>query len=215
MKKIISYILVMSLVAICITSCGGKPESVKNLQHKIDKALESNEPSYDDIIEIINEYDGLLKEEQAMITNYDKIEEKNKIDANVVSCIFAANKLRAMLKNPNSLKLYSAKCYDDKVMVSIDLEYSAENNVGGTLEDHYYCLIDPPIENNGEWSCKLTDFFAAEYKLDVIKGELDDIGGRSSQKTAKDLYEISKDRAVTVNANQIMDNIDMPITEIK
>lgn len=84
-----------------------KSEYVKDLQHKIDKALESD-PSYEELIEIRDDYDELLKSEQEQIKNYDKIEEMFTVSEEVVAGVFAANALKERLKNPSSLKILSA-----------------------------------------------------------------------------------------------------------
>ena len=64
-----------------------KSEYVKDLQHKIDKALESD-PSYEELIEIRDDYDELLKSEQEQIKNYDKIEEMFTVSEEVVAGVF-------------------------------------------------------------------------------------------------------------------------------
>ena len=214
---------------LCLTACSSgnteknneksvaedAPEAVKTLQHKIDKALES-EPTYEDIVEIMEEYDDLLKAEQDMITNYDKIEAMNKIDANVVSCVFAANKLKEHLKNPNSLEIIEAECGIDGDTIAVKLDYKADNSIGGSVEDEYYCLMDTPVENNDKWTCQLDAYFASLYNQEMIGSLLgSNSRGGDSQKEAKDHFDKYSDEVVEVSVDQIMDNIDMSITEIQ
>ena len=212
-KFILSLAIAMTILLSACGSSSEVPENVKTLQHKIDKALES-EPTYDDIAEIKELYDDLLKAEQEMITNYDKIEAMNKIDSNVVSCVFAANKLRDQLKNPNSLEILSAKCYENDGTVAIMIDYNASNDLGGTVEDYYYCLLDTPTEDNGTWSCKLDHLFAGECDLELVNAALGSNSSTSSQETARKAFSKGESSAIEVNPSQIMDNIDMAITEL-
>ena len=167
MKKIVSIILLTSLVACSILGCGKKiPENVKEVQHKIDKALES-EASYENVKEIQDLYNELLKEEQEMITDYEKIEEMYVIDENVAGSIFAAKTLKSLLKNPNSLELLSASCGKAEGKMVIKLEYVATNGFGGASDDDFYCLIEMPKEENGVWNCELEEAYSLVLDVDM------------------------------------------------
>lgn len=216
------FVTITMCFCLLLSACGGGgsngkqevPESVKTLQHEIDKALESN-PTYEDIAKIKSEYNGLLNSEQAMITNYDKIEDMYPIDANVVSCIFAANQLKKQLKNPSSLDIINASCGNADGTIAIKLSYKASNNVGGAVENTYYCLVDTPKENNGSWSCKLDDLFSSYYNIELINGALGNkTKGNTSQGTAKEKYDKAKN-IIDISVQQISDNIGMSITETK
>ena len=63
---------IISALTILLMLCSCTPSSVKDIQHKIDKALEEP-PSYASLKEIQTEYDSLLMEEQQMVKNYDQI----------------------------------------------------------------------------------------------------------------------------------------------
>lgn len=193
------------------------PEMVRSLQHKIDKALES-EPTYDDIVEIQNEYDDLLMAEQAMIKNYDKIEKMVAIDENLVSCVYAAQKLQARLKNPSSLQIISAKCCNTPTKVAVKLDYSATNDLGGTVESTDYCLVVPPTQNEqGEWTCYYDYLYATVLQGELIDALSESITGvstrvgRSSDDIVRDSYE--EGSAIEVNAHQVMDNLSLSILE--
>lgn len=214
MKKI-SILVLALIISLLLCSCGGasqgneetqKSEAVITLQHKIDKALES-EPSYDDLMEIKNLYDDLLNDEQAQITNYDKIESMFSLSEETVGCIYATNKLMSQLKNPNSLNLISASCYSGSNSMYIKIEYSADNNLGGTVEDEYYCMVDIPTESNGIWTCELEEQFQIKYTLDLFNGS------NKAQTLARENYDKIANSAIEVSTNQIMDNIDLEIAD--
>lgn len=133
----------------------------------------------------------------------------------VVGCVYVANKLKDQLKNPNSLNIISANCINDKTSMYIEMVYSASNSLGGTVENKYYCIIDIPTENNGKWSCKLDDLFASYYRLELVNGALGSKNAITSQEHAQKSYKRYSDKAIAVNANQIMDNLSLEITEIK
>ena len=214
MKKISIFVLAL-MMSLLLCSCGnttqGEEEiqtsqAVKTIQHKIDKALES-EPTYDDVMEIKNLYNDLLKDEQAQIKNYDKIESMFSLSKEAVGCIYATNTLKENLKNPNSLNLITASCIIDSDEMYIKIEYSASNDVGGTVENDYYCVVDTPTENNGNWTCGLEHLFQVNYTLDLLNG------GDEAQSHAEDEYEHCTSTPTEVSVNQIMDNIDLEISD--
>ena len=211
MKKNTLLLLLSVLAAFVIVSCAKPepkiPENVKEVQHKIDKALES-EPTYSDLVEIRTLYDDLLKAEQEMVTNYDQIKELMKIDSNVVSCVYAVKYLRKNLKNPSSLQLYSAQCCSHEGKDVVKFKYSATNSYGGAITDDYYFVLTTPKEKNGQWSCKMDETFAA-----FILGDMIDYGSVSSQDIGKTDWTMYKGNAVNVDISQISDNIGMTIID--
>ena len=230
-RRLLILVLVAVVLSTSLSACGNKdtsnatadteqeievPEDVRKLQHKIDKALESN-PSYEDLLEIKEMYDDLLNAEQEMIENYDEIEKMFKVDSNTVACVFAVNKLKDQLKNPSSLEIISAKCYELVGTVYIWINYSASNSYGGTVESDYYCVVDNPTEENGQWSCKLDDLFATYYRMDILNAAMASLSSSSSSSNDSQEYAermFQKDTAKTVDPKRIMDNIDMYIYEI-
>ena len=229
-KKLLLGILI-SIFSISLSACGNDienqsennaattqeiSEEVRTLQRKIDKALEV-EPSYEDLIEIRELYEDLLNAEQEQVTNYDNIEKMFTLSDGTVACIYAANILKDNLKNPSTLNVISASCVKDTTFetIYIKIDYAADNNVGGTVENEYYCMVDVPIEDeNGNWSCKLDDLFESSYNLELINGMLGTSSGMSSQDTARQRYNSHSNDAIEVNAAQIMDNLDLPITDL-
>jgi hypothetical protein len=207
------FIAVVVAMAIVFTACGNAskepeapevPEAVKTLQHKIDKALES-EPTYDDLIEIQEEYDDLLMAEQEMITNYDKIVAMNTIDSKLVSCVFAANRLKERLKNPSSLEINSAYCYESDMTDYVKINYSASNDLGGMKDGEYYCMTTIPTEKDGVWQCAYDSYYKVDLALDSM------MGSDNAQSTGKIEFLRYESNATEMTPKQIMDNIDLKI----
>lgn len=222
-KCCVWLLLSVLIVGLCACSSDFKnksdekmSEEVRILQRKIDKALES-EPSYEDLIEIRELYEDLLNAEQEQVTNYDRIEGMFSLSYETVACIYATNKLKENLKNPSTLNVISASCVKDSSFetLCIKIDYTADNNVGGTVEDEYYCMVDVPIKDeNGNWSCKLDDLFEKFYNLELLNGALRTSSRISSQDKARKEYNRYSDDATEVNAVQIMDNLNLSITDL-
>ena len=216
MKKIkitICSLLLLSLV-VCLCACATNsnsspgnnstktedvPEAVSSLQHKIDKALES-EPSYEDWIEIKEEYDDLLKAEQDMITGYDKVAAKFALDRETVACIATAQKLKGMLKNPSTLKITGVEVRKEKIKYIVKLDYSAENNVGGTVEDTYYCSFSDINEEDGKWTYRLDFVFTAFMDFDRQQSNFEDKFKKG-------------DAAGSVDLKMVQDNLNLTLIE--
>lgn len=229
-KKLVTIVLILS-VCLCVTGCANTPEAVKTLQHKIDKALES-EPKYDDLVKIQEEYDALLKAEQEMVKNYDKIQEMAKPDYYTVGCVFVIkNYLLDRLKSRESFKLLSAECYDrkdlvkgDRDIIPIKIKYSASNAYGGTVENELYSIVYRPDEKDGKWYCSLEKSYEISYDLDVLRNYADAITGNSAGKTPKSSSQEQakrefsygkKEEIVNLNPSKIMSNIDLEIVTDK
>ena len=93
------------------------------------------------------------------------------VSEEVVAGVFPANALKERLKNPSSLKILSAgysSSYDeidkeygikDVMGAVVKLDYTATNDMGGEVEDTYYCWQFVPVEEDGKWTCKYNDIF--------------------------------------------------------
>lgn len=202
LKRVIPVLLCLCMV-LSLVACGGSssktvevPDYVKSLQHKIDKALEST-PSYDKIAEIKREYNDLLKSEQAMIKNYDKINALNPMDIHTVASIVAVKKLKAYLKDPNSLTLLSvSSTLGNQGVGTIKLTYTASNSYGGTVTEEWYYQFLLVKQDNGKWECKV--------------GFTDNT--KSSQNLAKDAYTREKSlNSHSVDVQLVMNNLDLSI----
>lgn len=222
MKKL--FLMFLTLVmCVSLWGCGGSqeenaktqepettqveiPQEVKDLQRKIDKALET-EPAYDSLKEIKSLYDELLNAEQAMIVNYDKIEEMFVLDELEIMTIYAVNDLKSGLKNPNTLELFSAEITKDLFLdfYVVYIEYSAENSLGGKVENSYYSVVESAQdEKTGEWLCKLEAVFDSQSVLNPTE----------AQKYAKKEYEGNKEY-FAMDVDKIKDNLDYPIGVLK
>lgn len=56
----------------------------------------------------------------------------------------AINVLKKNLKNPHSLEIFSLKCKTDAMVGAYfyEINYSAENNLGGKVEDYFYISVE-------------------------------------------------------------------------
>ena len=150
MKKRRMFFVCAVILCIMLSACASKeaelPEMVKAVQHKIDKALES-EPTYADLLEIQDDYDELLKSEQELVKNYDRIEKMiSEADASASSddslqySIAAVNMLKKYLKHPDTLDIRKLE-YGERtnegvnVVHFVHIEFAAENEVGGNRID--------------------------------------------------------------------------------
>lgn len=193
------------------------PDNVKLVQHKIDKALES-EPSYQDYAEIKNLYEDLLKAEQEMIENYDQIESQFCLSEKEVACIFSAQLLKGMLKAPDSLQITDVQCAsyknDGGLLIPIVLiKYSATNGFGGTVTDTFYCCLDnmPSYdEANDEWSCELQLLYKMKIQYEAKYGYPHQ---SSAQEYGRDEFNACTEKE-NVDPTVIMENINMKIKDV-
>lgn len=232
MKKGLCFILAL-VMCLTLCACGNSvskeqqdneqtvqvSEEVKTVQRKIDKALES-EPSYESLMEIRDLYESLLAKEQAQVENYDKLERLFQLNNEEVAGVFAINKLKGRLKNPSSLEVLSVNSitYIDTCMIKID--YTAENNVGGTKEGTYYCLVNAPTydKNSNKWSCGLNSLFISKLSLEATSSLTQaDLFKNESQRYAKEQYNKydGSGKTTTLEPAKLMDNIDLHIIEVE
>lgn len=220
-KKVLNIVLVYLLMCF-ITGCGSNkeaervPENVSIVQHKIDKALES-EPTYKDIVEIKDLYDDLLYSEQELVKGYDKIEEMLQISSKDVACIFAIQTLKGNLKAPNSLEISAVnymtyKNNNDEDRIGIQIEYSAQNSFGTNIADTYYCLETIPVydEQSSTWLCDLDELFRAKS---IYEEKYSGTVGSSSQSCAKSEFETAEN-VESMEIDKIIKNIDLKITDL-
>ncbi|WP_022761970.1 hypothetical protein [Butyrivibrio sp. AD3002] len=167
MKKKLSIFVVSVVLAIAFIGCGKTEtsEMVKAVQHKIDKALESN-PSYADLTEIVNDYDELLIAEQEQVKDFDKIEKKisdyqkaASNDESIQRSVRAIEMIKEQLKHPNSMEIrsieYGEQTNDDiNIAKHVHIEFAADNEVGGSAVGAamYTYIYYPNGDNtNKEW----------------------------------------------------------------
>lgn len=192
------------------------PPAVIDLQHKIDKALES-EPSYRDLKEIKDAYEDLLRSEQDQIQSYHKIEKLLALSPKEVACIYTVNQLKDRLKNPLSLTLISANIVrdtkGDKSTIAVKIDYTASNSLGGESKSSYYCLLYTPQydRDSQQWHCEMEEICAGQYLLEGL-------GESSSPSWAATVYETNGTiyktaTPVSVDVEKIMDNLELDITE--
>ena len=227
--KRVAVVALGLLMAFSMVACAEKvPENVKEVQHKIDKALES-EPSYKDLKEIQELYDDLLSAEQEKIENYDKIEQLLKPSETDVACAYAVLNLKYQLSNPSSLVVNSANCsLSGGTMIStgnkevyVKIEYSAENGYGAMIDDTFYCVEECPKYVNGKWKCKLQDSYSRNYQLDLLNTLYDAQMGLSgshseAQEKAQREYEnnANGEPIVEVDVDRLNDSQSIAIEDL-
>lgn len=220
MKKKIILLGLTLVFLFSVTSCTGnqdkssdapmpeRPAAVIDLQHKIDKALESS-PTYRDLLDIRDAYNDLLQSEQELVDRYDELEPLFALSSEDVACIYAISNLKSQLKNPSSFTLLSASCAadTDEDTIALKINYTAANNMGGAVEDTYYCLVYTPEFNDDhqQWSCKLEEEFSLTIALEALGGAR----VNSSEKVAKDVYD--SNAVIDIDIDKIMDNLDLQI----
>lgn len=213
-KKLLCLVLVVML-AVSMIACSKTPEEVEALQYRIDKAIETPQP-YSELREIKSLYDALLMEHQEMIINYEQIESMLAITSEEVAAVFVVQKIQNRLVNPNSLEVISIQVgQSPSGYYNVCIEYSAENSMGGRIENSYYASVDVPTydESSQTWSCKYEDLFSSLEILEVLGEVLETDSQVDSQAIAKDRF--SSTSAINLEAEKVVDNIDMSIIELE
>lgn len=112
---------------------------------------------------------------------YKELEEDEK------AAIYTIQQLRDSLKNPHSMKVYSIfyKYNTTHNWYLFKIEYSAENNMGGTVEDTIYYQFDTDIYSDDSkkalsakmFGCKEIDWnsYGKDYNGDETELEIDRI----------------------------------------
>lgn len=227
--KRVAVVALSLLMAFSMAACAERvPENVKEVQHKIDKALES-EPSYKDLKEIQELYDELLSAEQEKVERYDKIEQLLQPSETDVACAYAVLNLRYELSNPSSLVVNSATCsLSGRTVIStgnkevyVKIEYIAANGFGAMIDDTFYCVEECPKFVNGKWECKLQDSYLRNYQLDLLNTLYDAQMGRSgshseAQEKAQREYENNANGQpiVEVDVDRLNDIQSMAIDDL-
>lgn len=143
-------------------------------------------------IETENEYNQYLD---------DKGNSETELTEDEKAAIYTIQQLQDALKNPHSMNLYSIKFkrqYSDGTGNYIfKVEYSAENNMGGTVEDTLYYQFDTGVySGDSERALSAKMFGCKEVQFNEY-----DIGTRAD-------YEETE-----LNIDRILDNIDIVIIE--
>ncbi len=212
MKRVVSLIVFILIVA-SFTGCGKKiPENVQELQHKIDKATEAG-ASYSELKEIEAMYNELLESEQALITGYDElIEGLDSISPNEAAVIGVAKKERERLENPSSMEILDAAVSTVDEGVAVKLVYKSDNSQGGSEERTYYYLMTTPEynENSKQWICQTDEAFQLLQTTELITiGKQYSIDKSGSQKHAFEKFENGAQEKI--DPQKIMDNLDLNI----
>lgn len=197
MKRIMLVLLCLCMV-FSLVACGGStsttkvetvPESVKALQHKIDKAMETP-PTNERIEEIKKEYGDLLSSEQAMVKNYEKVIEMYTVDKHTLSCIVAVNEIQSTLSSTSSFRLVEAEC-------SMLSDYSGvlkiTYKVNGTENKYFRTFSMTSDIKTDRWTCK-------------VKAD--------SEQSAKDIFKgvaLGMYKSVKVDTNQVMNNLNVSV----
>lgn len=134
------------------------------------------------------------------------LEEKGKLKGNEIAAIYAVQQLKEHLKNPHSMNLFSIEylCLSIDYGVAdfiVKIEYSSENNVGGTIEDIQYYEFKAAMYNYSEQSKDLIELESDScgFILDIMI----------------DYYEKDfKEKGNAVNIEKVLNNIDIDVTEL-
>lgn len=186
------------------------PERVEELQHKIDKALES-EPTYSQILDIKQEYNDLLLSEQSMINNYDKILAINSVDANVACAVHTVDKLKKILKHPGSLEINSVQvsALDTTYLIVVKIDYAAENDLGGMMYDEYYWEYSD-VKNEGDKWTYTNDALQLYIKYQSVGG----FNGQQPEEHAKEDFG-KYGKIIDIDKSLVIDNSDLVVEERK
>lgn len=142
--------------------------------------------------------------------------EDTSINENDIAGIFAVRTLQETLKNPHSIKLFSVtKKEDSSGNIIVKIEYSAENSLGGSVENDYYTVLTKPNYNQEEdvWSCGFEDGFNISVRLDDVNGALSSLQNNSgnsqssAQKEAKRDYERIENEE-SLDVDKISNNLE-------
>lgn len=135
-------------------------------------------------------------------------EEEKPLSGNEIAAIYAIQQLKKGLKNPHSLNIFEIKylCISIDESLSeyeIQIEYSAENNVGGTIENTKY------------YTFKADVYTSNKDNTELIKIKNEDCGFNKLPIMESHLKKNFAEKGITVDIDRVLNNIDVDITELK
>ena len=170
-------------------------EKVKAVEKDISN-IKSTDP-FSDCISIIEEYNKLSKNEQAIVKNYDLLKEKLDLTDLEKVAVSAAKNIKKSLKSSGSLDIQSVDVMDDLKGDSsyylVRIEYSATNSFGAHIDDTSFQTINDKFEN--PW-----------WALSLLNGDY-----KSGLMQAPAIPFFKADQAVELDAEKIMYCIDKEI----
>lgn len=149
------------------------------------------------------EYVKQLEQEEQI-----NLEENSKLKGNEIAAIYAVQQLKKHIKNPHSMNIFSLSY----ICLSVDngvadyiirIEYSAENDIGGTVEEIMYY----------EFKAAMYDYLAEENK-DLIEIDKDNCNF-ITMGMLKNQYdkEFEKENYI-IDIETVLNNIDIDISEL-
>lgn len=181
MRKKCCLMLVSALIAFGLCACGGNTET-DSTEQKQQYIINGEEVSEEEYQKYLAEQETLQDTE---ITEAEK------------AAIYTIQQLQEVLKNPHSLEIYSINYKrsneDNTGDYYIKVEYSAENNMGGRVEDTLYYKFDLNIFSEDSKKALNARLFGCE---EVHFNDYDT--GRRSD------YE-----EIEIDIDRVLNNIDM------
>lgn len=149
------------------------------------------------------EYIEQLEQEEQI-----NLEENSKLKGNEIAAIYAVQQLEEYIKNPHSMNIFSLSY----ICLSVDngvadyiirLEYSSENDIGGTVEEVIYY----------EFKAAMYDYSEGENK-NLIEIDNDNCGF-ITMGMLKSHYdkEFEKENYI-IDIDKVLNNIDIDISEL-
>ncbi|MBQ9805805.1 MAG: hypothetical protein IJW49_04795 [Clostridia bacterium] len=165
MKKTILFLLI-SILVISLISCGSETNESNNANpayqaviNRIEAIKNISDASVDSrtkVDTVRSQYDALDDQAKAQVTNYDlllKLERRIKFySAREEAESEIKDWFNANLKNPSSLEthgtsiiVYCDTSHENPVLISAEVDYSAQNGFGGTNREtkYFYYKVSP------------------------------------------------------------------------
>lgn len=184
-KCLIAVIGAMSILLAACGSSGGNDKQDSGGTVENHYFVDGKELSEEEYKEYLDE-----KEKQKEELNRELTEDEK-------AAIYTIQQLRDSLKNPHSMKLYSIKYKkgsENSRYILFSVEYSAENNVGGTVEDTLYYQFDNEIySDNSEKALSARMFGCKEVEFNK--------------------YFKSKYEEIEIDVDRVLNNIDIDVLE--
>ena len=145
MSKKGGMLVLLSIVTFCLCSCGGNSKSQEESVKYIVDGKELSEKEYQEYIAKQEETtEETTKQEETTKETTQEVTQAELTEAEKAA-IYAVQCLKSALKNPHSLELYSIKYKRGNNIDGdyfIKVEYAADNNFGGKVEDTFYYKFD-------------------------------------------------------------------------